>query len=53
MPAVLDRRLSAAALAEEVRPNGDLVRARDLQLVSVAARRYLRDMDCRRHAARR
>ena len=38
-PALLDRRLSAAAQAEAVRPDADLIRARDLQLAAKAAER--------------
>jgi hypothetical protein len=36
-PPLLDRRLSAAAQAEAVRPDADLIRANDLQLASRAA----------------
>ena len=36
-PPLLDRRLSAAAQAEAVRPDADLIRAHDLQLASKAA----------------
>lgn len=38
-PVVLDERLGAAAQAEAVRPDGDLVRAADLQLAGRAAAR--------------
>jgi predicted nucleic acid-binding protein/tetrahydromethanopterin S-methyltransferase subunit F len=40
---LLDRRLSAAAQAEAVRPDADLIRARDLQLASKAAAKLSAD----------
>jgi hypothetical protein len=37
----LEQRLAAAAQAESIRPDGDYIRARDLQLAAVAAERVL------------
>lgn len=49
-PPLLDRRLSAAAQAEAVRPDADLIRAHDLQLASRAAVKLSSDDAATLHA---